>query len=77
MTLLKKYQVLLQGEQAKNVKTQIKSDVQDITNQYQEIIEAYQVDSSKLEIENKIPSIIQEKVVSVRNAGIEYDIQFG
>ncbi|KAM3134372.1 hypothetical protein pb186bvf_013485 [Paramecium bursaria] len=61
--LLKKYQVLLQTENAKSLKQQIKLDTVQIQDIYESIIERYQIDGSQLDIENKIPSIQQEKVL--------------
>ncbi|CAD8050597.1 unnamed protein product [Paramecium primaurelia] len=59
--LLKKYQVMLQNENAKQVKSKIKSDVQEIQIEYEDIIAQYQIDQSQLEIENNIPTVQKEK----------------
>lgn len=60
--LLKKYQVLLQNENGKQVRMKIKQDVQEIQMEYDDIIAQYQIDETKLEIENNIPSVEKEKV---------------
>lgn len=60
--LLKKYQVLLQNENGKQVRMKIKQDVQEIQMEYDDIIAQYQIDETKLQIENNIPSVEKEKV---------------